>query len=237
MWEFETEVSEIIQRTPSVKSFRFPIRARNVRYRSGQFFFVTIKNNGKKLEHHFSFSSSPTEKSYIEFTKRITSSEFSQTLDTMAPGAWAHLQGPEGEFTLSKKYTQLAFLCGGIGITPMRSMLRYIADKQFNYNTVLLFGNSSLEEIAFRQELDTISAAYKGFRVEHVLSGPNIPPGWKGLTGFINKDVIAKSIPDYIQRLFYVSGPPKMVLALEEQLINLNIPENQIRKDSFTGYD
>lgn len=237
MWEFDTEVSEIIQRTPSVKSFRFPIRTKNVRYRSGQFFYITIKSNDKKLDHHFSFSSSPTEKGYIEFTKRITSSEFSQTLDKMKPGAWAHLQGPEGGFTLPRKYTQLAFLCGGIGITPMRSMLRYIVDKQLDYSVVLLYGNSIPEEIVFRQELDTISAAHKGVRIEHVMSGPNIPADWKGMTGLINKDLIAKSIPDYTGRLFYVSGPPRMVLALEEQLSNLNLPDGQIKKDSFTGYD
>ncbi len=237
MWAFDTGVSEIIQRTPSVKSFRLPIRAKNVRFRSGQFFFITIKSNNKNLDHHFSFSSSPTEKGYIEFTKRITSSEFSQTLDKMEPGAWAHLQGPEGEFTLPRKQTQLAFLSGGIGITPIRSMLRYIADKQLNYNIVLLYGNGNPEEIVFRQELDSFHLAHKELRIEHVLSGPNISASWKGMTGFINKDLIAKAIPDYMQRLFYISGPPKMVLALEEQLINLHVPENQIKKDSFTGYD
>jgi ferredoxin-NADP reductase len=71
MWQFDSEVAEIIQRTPSVKSFRFKIRTKNVRYRPGQFFFLTIKVHGEDAVHHFSFSSSPTDKGYIEFTGTV----------------------------------------------------------------------------------------------------------------------------------------------------------------------
>ena len=106
MWEFETVLSEVILRTPSIKSFRFPIIAKGVRYRSGQFFFVTIKINASEAIHHFSFSSSPTEKGYLEFTKRITSSDFSQALATIRPGAWARLRGPEGSFIFPYFYYQ-----------------------------------------------------------------------------------------------------------------------------------
>ncbi|MDP2727145.1 MAG: hypothetical protein Q8P59_06340, partial [Dehalococcoidia bacterium] len=69
---FDTELAEVIQRTPSIKSFRFPIRAKGFRYRGGQFFFITILVDGQEADHHFSFSSSSTEKGYMEFTKRIT---------------------------------------------------------------------------------------------------------------------------------------------------------------------
>lgn len=146
MWDFETALVEVIQRTPAIKSFRFPVQAKGVRYRSGQFFFITINLNGNEAEHHFSFSSSPTEKGYIEFTKRITSSDFSQALDRMKPGAWAHLQGPEGDFTLPRKEFKLGFLSGGIGITPLRSMLRYTIDNKLPYDIVLLYGNASLQD-------------------------------------------------------------------------------------------
>jgi len=78
MREFDTECSQIIQRTPSVKSFRFPIRAKDVSFLSGQFLFITIKVGGEDAQHHFSFSNSPTDSGYIEFTKRITSSDFSK---------------------------------------------------------------------------------------------------------------------------------------------------------------
>jgi glycine betaine catabolism B len=237
MWQFDTAVSEIIQRTPQVKSFRFAIQAERISYEAGQFFFVTIKVNGKDAVHPFSFSSAPTEKGYLEFTKRITPHEFSQALAVIKPGGWANLKGPNGSFTLPQKKQKLAFLSGGIGITPMRSMLRYIADSGQSWDTVLIYGNSSYDDIAFRDELAKLSAMKTGLRVEHVLSGPDFPPDWKGKRGYINKDIVAEVIPDYKERLFYISGPPKMVTSLEDQIIALNIPQEQIKRDSFTGYE
>ncbi|MBI2906054.1 MAG: oxidoreductase [Chloroflexi bacterium] len=237
MWEFETEFSEIIQRTPNIKSFRFPVAAKGVRYRAGQFFFLTIKIKGEDALHHFSFSTSPTEKGYIEFTKRITPSEFSQALDVVKPGTWASLRGPLGIFTLPRTTRKLAFLSGGIGITPLRSMMRYIVDKDLPLDVVLLYGNNSYEDIAFRDELEDMAASHSTIRVEHVLSGQVLPPDWKGKTGFINKDLVAELVPDFRERLFYTSGPPKMVVALEEQLAALGLPRQQLKRDSFTGYD
>lgn len=237
MWEFDTALGEVIPRTPSVRSFRFPVRAKNVRFLPGQFFFITIKVIGQDADHHFSFSNSHTEKGYIEFTKRITNSDFSQTLAVMSPGTWARLRGALGDFTLPRKQRKLSFLSGGIGITPLRSMLRYIVDKHLDYDVVLLYGSSSVEEIVFREELDSFAGEHHGIRVEHTLSGANASPGWSGRTGVINSQMVREVMPDFMERLHYVSGPPRMVLSLEEQLIALGVPRGQIRIDSFTGYD
>lgn len=234
-WDFDTECSAVIQRTPSIKSFRFPIRARNVRFRAGQFFFIEIMVGGARAQHHFSFSNSPTEKGYIEFTKRITARAFSQALNNMQPGAWAHIWGPEGAFTLSRKWRKLAFLSGGIGITPQRSMIRYVADKGLDYDIVLLYGNSTYEEIAFREELEVLERACRALRVVHTLGAP--PSGWTGKVGRIDSRLVAQVVPDYATRLFYVSGPPSMVMALEDQLFALGVPQEQVKRDSFTGYD
>ncbi len=237
VWEFDTEVSKIIQCTPSIKAFRFPVRGKGVRYQPGQFFFVTIKVLGEDGIHHFSFSSSPTDRGYIEFAKRITASDYSQALNAMTPGAWAHLRGPNGSFTLQPTPRRLAFLSGGIGITPLRSMLRYKFDKKLPYDVVPLYSYNSYEDITYREDLDATPAAGSGVRVEYVLSGPDFPPGWKGKTGFINKDVVRELVPDFAERLFYISGPPRMVIALEEQLTGLPVPDKQTKRDSFTGYD
>lgn len=237
-WHFETELSQVIPRTSSIRSFRFPIGAKGVRYRAGQFFFITILVDGQEADHHFSFSSSPTEKGYLEFSKRVTGSAFSQTLAKIEPGAWARIRGPLGGFVLPAKPQKLAFLSGGIGITPLRSMMRYAGDRGIPHDIVLLYGNPSLEETAFREELEaTQGLPGPAIRIEYVLSGPGIPADWRGRTGFINSQIVTEVMPDYRERLFYVSGPPRMVLALKEQLEALEIPPGRIRLDSFTGYD
>jgi|WetSurMetagenome_2_1015567.scaffolds.fasta_scaffold65068_4 glycine betaine catabolism B len=237
MWEFDTKFTDVIRRTPSVKTFRLETHGHDVDYQPGQFFFITIKINGQDANHHFTISSSPTEKGYIEFTKRITPHEFSQALDVLKPGEWAHIRGPSGSFVLPEKPRKLGFLAGGIGITPIRSIFRYITDKNQKWDIVLLYGNSTFEEIVFRDEFEQITRMKPEVRVEHILSGPEFPSGWKGPKGYITKDLIAELIPDYQERLFYISGPPKMVVSLEEQILVLNLPREQVKRDSFTGYD
>ncbi len=238
MQRFETELAEVISRTPSIKSFRFPIRSKGFRYKAGQFFFITIIVDGQEADHHFSFSSSPTENGYIEFTKRITGSAFSQTLANLKPGAWARIRGPLGDFALPTKPRKISFISGGIGITPLRGMMRYAYDRSLPYDFVLLYGNPSTDEIAFREELEAMQdCPAPRVRVEHVLSGPGIPPDWRGRTGFVSSQVVTEVMPDYMERLHYVSGPPKMVKSLHEQLETLKIPARQIKIDSFTGYD
>ncbi|MEN8614626.1 FAD-binding oxidoreductase [Dehalogenimonas sp. THU2] len=235
MWQFETEFSEIIPRVPGVKSFRFPISPEKAPFEPGQYFFLTIKVNGSEVLHHFTISSCPTDTEYLEFTKRITEHDYSQALDAMKPGDWARIQGPSGSFTMPEGKQPLAFLTGGIGITPARSILRYACTKKLDRDIVLLYSNDRNDNIIFRDELDEISAAIPGIRIEHILSEP--PQSWKGRTGLINKNLIIDAIPDYKERAFFISGPPRMVMSLQEQLSALRIPQDRVIRDSFTGYD
>ena len=235
MWQFETQFSEIIDRVPGVKSFRFPVSPENAPFEPGQFMFVTIKVKGAEALHHFTISSSPTDRDYLEFTKRITEHDYSQALNVMKPGEWARIQGASGAFTLPKDKQPLALLTGGIGITPVRSMLRFICAKKLECDIVLLYGNSRFEDVVFRDELNEMCAGHPGLRIEYVLSEP--PADWKGRKGMIDKNTVTEAIPDYQNRSFYISGPPRMIMALQEQLAALKIPQDKIIRDSFTGYD
>lgn len=236
MWEFDTKFSEIVPRTPNIKSFRFAINSNDAPYISGQFYMVIIKIKGEDAMHHVSFSSAPTD-GYIEFTKRITTSEYSQALNVMKPEDGAHILGPFGEFTLPEKQQPLCFVTGGIGITPLRSMLRYATAKQLPLDVVLLYSNNSYDDIAFGDELLDMAKSNKKIRVELTLTGTDIPAGWKGKAGYINQGLVKELVPDYLQRLFYISGPSKMVLALQDQIIGIGVPEEMVKHDSFTGYD
>ena len=146
--ELETRLLEVIQRTQDIKSFRFK-RQDEVDFKPGQFFFVTIRVEGREQTKHFSFSNSPTEKDYVEFTKRITQSPFSKGLDKLKPGDWARLKMPLGKFTFTGEYEKITFLSGGIGITPIRSICKFVTDKKLSTDIVLLYGNNRKEDIAF----------------------------------------------------------------------------------------
>jgi ferredoxin-NADP reductase len=234
---FETEVTDIVSRAPAVKSFRFRTKE-DLDFQAGQFFFVTIKIGGVERTKHFSFSNSPTEKGYIEFTKRLTASEFSGGLERLQIGDWAKIKMPYGSFTLAEEYARIAFLSGGIGITPIRSICKFATDRGLTTDIVLLYGNDKEEDIIFRRDLDQMASVNKNMRVVYTLTSLGIDRrAWPGRTGYIDDKMLKEEIPDYKERVFYLCGPPKMVEALRDILEKrLGIGSEKIKRENFTGY-
>ena len=229
---FEASVDDIIQRTHNVKSFRFS-RPSSFSYEAGQFLFVTLNDGKKELKKHFTISSSPTE-DFIEFTKKLTGHEFSNLLDSLQVGDYVKIDAPYGKFVLDERQKKIAMLSGGIGITPLRAMCRYATDLHLNVNIVLLYGNETYEDIAFRQELEQMEKENQNLKVVHVLTKPH--SSWNGYIGYIDAEAIQKEIPDYKQRTFYTCGPPGMVKAMKKLLNDLNVPNEQIKIENFSGY-
>jgi glycine betaine catabolism B len=234
---FQTEVVDIIDRAPGVKSFRFNTSG-DLAFQPGQFFFVSIMINGQEATKHFSFSNSPTEKGYIEFTKRLTGSEFSKALGRLKKGDWAKIKAPMGNFTFQQEHTRIAFLSGGIGITPIRSICRFVSDKGIASDIVLLYGNSSKKDIIFKEDLDAMSESNKNLKIVYTLTAHDTDDNtWQGRRGFIDKEMIIEEIPDYTGRVFYICGPPNMVAVLSNTLSRgLNIEKDNIIIENFTGY-
>jgi ferredoxin-NADP reductase len=231
--KFETYVKEIIPRTYNVTSFRFP-RPTTLNYKSGQYLFVTIKSSGSKLSKTFSLSSSPTEKEHIEFTKKLTDSEFSNTLRTLKVGDWAMIDAPYGKFTFEGENEKVALLAGGIGITPFRSICRYCTDMRLTAKITLLYGNRSESDIVFKEELEEMEKQNENLKVVFMLNEAS--SGWKGVTGVIDAELVKKEVPDYKERVFYVCGPPPMVQAMEKLIRDLELPQTQLRLEAFTGH-
>src|SRR3990170_2043793 len=231
--KFETNVKEIIPRTPNVSSFRFP-KPPELDYKAGQFLFVTIKQGGKELSKHFSFSSSPTEKDHVEFTKKFTDSEFSAALKTLKQGDWAKIDAPHGKFTFEGEHPKIGLLAGGIGITPLISITKYCTDMRLNTKVILLYGCRTESDIAFRQELETMQQQNPNLKVVFIINEADSE--WKGATGIINADMVKKEIPDFKETMFYTCGPPVMVDVMEKLVESLGLPKTQLNREYFSGY-
>jgi len=237
MSENTTTIKEIIQRTPTVKSFRLK-REIGMNFTAGQYLFVTLDYGGKEQTKPLSLSSSPSETEYIEFTKRITDSEFSKTLNSFKPGDSLKLRLPYGQFTLEESGTKIAFLAGGIGITPFMSMSKYAASSGPDKNIILLYGNKSDKDIIFKSELDRLKDRTDNFNVIYTINEPHqCETPWEGCSGFIDHCMIRDKMPDFEERVFYVCGPPQMVSCLLAILKDdLKIPEEKIKTERFAGY-
>jgi ferredoxin-NADP reductase len=231
--KFETYVKEIIPRTYNVTSFRFP-RPAELNYKAGQFFFVTLKADGKELNKHFSFSSSPTEKTHIEFTKKLSDSDFSAALKGLKAGDWARIDAPYGKFTFEGEHEKIGLLGGGIGITPFMGICKYCTDMRLDTKVTLVYGNRAEKDIVFRKELEALQEQNANLKVVFTLNEAD--SGWQGATGFITADMVKKEISDYKETVFYTCGPPAMVEVMEKLVVQLGLPKTQLKREYFTGY-
>ncbi|MFX0096298.1 MAG: ferredoxin--NADP reductase [Candidatus Hodarchaeota archaeon] len=186
------------------------------------------------MRKHFSISSSPTESDFIEFTKKLTGSEFSNALDLLEIGDWSKIDAPYGSFTFEGEFDKITMLSGGIGITPFMSMCKYATDMKLDTKITILYGNVTEKDTTFRGELIEMQKQNKNLRVVFALSKPG--KDWGGLTGYITSEMVKKEIPDYLERFFYTEGPPAMIKAMERLFEEIGISKEQIRMEYFAGY-
>jgi len=231
--KFDTHVMDIIKPAYDVKSFRFP-RPVSFDYKPGQFMYIALKSGKKVMMKHFTISSSPTE-DCLEFTKKLTGQDFSNALDALEIGDSVEINGPFGFFTFEGELEKVGMLTGGIGITPIRSMCRFCTDEEKVADIVLLYGNRCEKDIAFFKEFKEMPKQNKNLRIVFTLSEPD--EGWTGRSGRINMEIVKEEIPDYMERIFFVCGPPRMVEALDNMLKELGLPQSQINKEDFPGYE
>ncbi len=231
--EIDLKVKEIIQRTYNVISVRLKSGC-DLDYQAGQFLQVTLSGD-PSLKRYLSISSSPTEKGYIEFTKKITQSSFSRALQNLKSGDSVRVQYPMGKFILDDPAAKIAFLSGGIGITPIRSIAKFVIDRELGTDMVLLYANRSIKDIVFREDFEAMQRRSKSFKVMHVLC--ESAPGFKCTVGLINGAVIKNEIPDFLQRKFFLCGPPQMVEAMKNILSGeLGLAGENIVTENFSGY-
>lgn len=232
MGEWDTAFIGARTRATDTMTFAFE-RPPALRYVPGQFLFVMLGSaEARPIEHHFSFSSSPSEP-VVEFTTRMTGSEFKTRLQQLCPGDPVHIAGPDGAFVLGLEMRKVAYLCGGIGITPARSAVRWALDTGASVDVVVIHGESDRASCAFAEEFCRIDTEH--VRVVTVLSHPE--PDWNGRTGRIEADIVRAEIPDWAERHFFVSGPAPMVDGVVRMLVDeVGVSAVRVMSEHFPGY-
>jgi len=195
-------------------------------YLPGQFHLLTLyRGRGLPAEEHpFTISSSPTQTEFISATIK-ESGDFTATIGETKAGDSVAVHGPFGRFSylLHPKQTELVFIAGGIGITPLMSMLRHMRDTQANKNVLLLYANKTEEDIVFRDELAEIERGERPkLLVIHILSRDQ---DWHGESGHVDREKIERLCgPDLAAKDFYVCGPPRMMAVVIRELKALGQP-------------
>jgi ferredoxin-NADP reductase len=236
MKEINAVFIERIERTPTVSSFRFQ-PAEKVNFIPGQFLQVIFdrqNKNNKDLNKYLSFSTSPN-KPYIEVTKRLSTSIFSQKLAGLRKGDEVIFKLPLGSCALKPQYQKVAFLVGGIGITPVISIIEYVLEQKNSISMVLFYSNKSYEEIAFKKELDIWRSQHNNLKVFYTLTDCE-PQQDECRFGRIDAALLLEELNDISSRIFFIFGPPKMVEAMNNVCIEAGCKKESIKTESFVGY-
>src|SRR3989338_4450330 len=168
---YRASLIERIKRTADIESFRFSPEEK-LDFTPGQFTRVIFDPrdlNNKELNKYLSFSSSPL-KSYFELTKRLSESKFSQKMKNLKTGDSILFNGPLGSCTFKEEYKKIAFLIGGIGITPVISIIEYLIDKKLDTDVKLFYSNRTEKDIAFKKELDSWAGSNKNITLNYLIT-------------------------------------------------------------------
>lgn len=236
MGEVKAVFHKCVEQTSEVCTFIFKA-PENFDFIPGQFVQVLFdeeNRSNKDLNKYISLSCAPG-KEFIEITKKMTGSAFSQRLRSLKADDQVLIKGPMGTCTYKKDSGKIGYLVGGIGITPVISILEYIAINNIECDIHLFYGNWSENQIAFKNDIDRWERdSIKNLKVTHIIAEPE--EGSSFIKGFISEDIVKQYMPDYKDRMICIFGPPKMVSAIKEVCINIGCSSEKIEIENFVGY-
>lgn len=226
MKKFFSSILSIKEETHDVKTFRIA-NSSNISFIPGQYCLVSLPDhpNFSKTTKPFTFSNSPTEKDYLDITIKKMG-YFTSAMFELKKGDRLEIKGPLGEDLTFEESIQddIVFLCGGSGITPFISMIRYSLIKSLPNSLNLLYGNRTEKDIIYEKELFALAEKHSNLKVVHILDTPSSL--WQGEKGRLTKDIILKYTTNPEQKLWYLCGPPPMVFAMKTILSELKVAEN-----------
>lgn len=238
-WKGQLRVGGIVVETPSVKTFRLlPASGDGVlpfTFVPGQFLNVAFWVGGARMNRSYSISSSPTRREYVEITVRREprGAVSRHIVDLLRVGSLIEASGPVGKFTFDgTEAGSIVLIAGGVGITPMMSITRYLTERSWPGDIFLVYGCRAPTDFIFAREFAALEQANPKLRATVVMSRTE-GTEWKGPRGNITRELLAQTVPNIASRRVHVCGPPPMMEAIKAILAELGVPPEQVKTEAF----
>lgn len=169
---------------------------------------------------------------------RMRDTAFKRVLRDLPIGTEVLLDAPYGSFTLHRNTARRAvFLTGGIGITPVRSILLQAAHDDTGHDITVFYANNRTQDAAFLDELLALGRDHTRIDVVAAISKPEeSDEEWTGETGYVTADMLHRHLDAIAGPIYYLCGPPGMVKAMRGILDEAGVDPDDIRTEEFDGY-
>jgi ferredoxin-NADP reductase len=227
----QTPVLAVLAESADIKTFRLA-RPDGFDFTPGQFLTVRLRTDGNEVVRCYSLSSAPAARGYLEISVR-RQGQVSNALHALArPGSLLSVRAPAGHFTYPGGDDRpLVLLAGGIGITPLMSMLRHALLVEPTRPVTLLYSARVVGEFAFRDELLTLSRRHDQLQVCFAVTRGEAPPDV--YRGRIDQRLLTSAAPDVQHAVTMICGPQAMIDGLTATLHAMGVPADQVRSERF----
>lgn len=232
--EFEATIISMKQETPTVKSFVLDLGAGEIDFLPGQYIDLFIDSLGTNEGAGYSITSTPFEKKTISIAvKKLPRAKSTIYMHEKARvGDTFILMGPGGEFHYKEGLAHsVVLIAGGIGITPLISMVRYTHEAQLDVETALLYSARVPSEFAFYEEIKTTAAQDPNITCHFTVTRPQEEP-WDGEIGRVDLTTLGNYAASG-DSIFYICGPDEMPVAIAELLRNMGVDEWRINTEDW----
>lgn len=203
-----------------------------LQFEPGQFAWIKVDESPFSVdEHPYSFASSAEERERLSFGIKALG-DFSERIHEVEAGACVYVDGPHGAFSIDRAEAPgYVFIAGGIGITPIMSFLHTMADRGDPRPVLLVYSTNTEEELAYRDEIEALKDRLDLDTV-YVLDEP--PHDWEHAEGQVTGELLERQLPrERFTRRFFLCGPPPMMAAVEEALLEHGVPQSHIYLEKF----
>lgn len=206
-------------------------------FKPGQFVMVRPIINGRTIPRAYSISSSPTKsesENYYDLTVRQTETPtVSKWLNDRNVGDEILFRGPYGQFFWEQGHpesSELLLLGGGSGVTPLKSMMEYIADKKLQNKAKLLYSSKTQADIILKDPLEELANQNSNISVEFSLTREPQNSNWSGRRGRIDEQYLAETLKkfDIPNTGCYLCGTPGFVENMSKLLVDAGISDEKI---------
>jgi ferredoxin-NADP reductase len=238
-WRGKLRVGKIASETPSVKTIRLLSASGDgdipFTFVPGQFLNVAFWIGGARMNRSYSISSSPSHRDYVELTvRREPRGAVSRHIDDLLKaGDQIEAGGPVGRFTFDgTEADSIVLIAGGVGITPMMSIARYLTERTWPGDIFFIYGCRAPEDFIFKNDVAALERVNPKLHVAAVMSRAE-GTDWKGLRGRITKELLAQVVPDLASRRIHLCGPPPMMDATKAALLELGVAPDSVKTELF----